>query len=48
VAAARELAGPLTAMSPGAYAASKQRIRSRALAWASPLVPAEMVGFPAR
>jgi enoyl-CoA hydratase len=48
VAAARELAAPLAALSAGAYAASKRRIRARALAWAAPLIPDEMVGFPAR
>jgi enoyl-CoA hydratase len=48
VAAARALAAPFAALNAGAYAASKQRIRSRALAWAAPLVPGEMVGFPAR
>ena len=48
VAKARELAGPLAALNGRAYATSKQRIRSRAVAWAAPLVPSEMVGFPGR
>jgi len=45
---AHEAAAGLAALSQPAYARSKRRIRSRALAWATPLIPEEMTGFPAR
>lgn len=47
VAAARERAASLAGIDGRAYAASKQRVRERAIAWAAPKIPAEMVGFPA-
>jgi enoyl-CoA hydratase len=45
VAAARERAAALAGLDPRAYATSKRRVRERALAWAGPKIPAEMVGF---
>jgi enoyl-CoA hydratase len=46
IARARDVATPLAALSQPAYAISKARMRQRGLAWAAPLVPKEMTGFP--
>jgi enoyl-CoA hydratase len=46
VATAHERATALTGLDGRAYAASKKRLRERALAWAAPKIPEEMVGGP--
>lgn len=48
IARAREAARALTALDRTAYAASKQRLRSRAAAWAEQHLEAEMRGLPLR
>jgi enoyl-CoA hydratase len=45
VATARERAAVLAGLDGRAYATSKKRLRARALAWATPKIPEEMVGF---
>ena len=45
---ARQAAAALTGLDRPAYAASKQRLRARAIAWAEPRVEAEMLGLPVR
>lgn len=45
VAAARERAAALAGLDGRAYAASKKRLRERALAWAEPKIVEEMVGW---
>ena len=48
VARARTAAAALTALDRTAYAMTKQRLRSRAVAWAEQHLEAEMVGLPIR
>src|SRR5262249_44821556 len=45
---AREAASALTALDRGAYAATKRRLRSRAVAWAEQHLEAEMAALPIR
>jgi enoyl-CoA hydratase len=45
---ARATALPLTGLDHASYAATKERLRSRAVAWASELIGAEMTGLPVR
>jgi len=47
LATARERAGGFRGLDGRAYATTKKRVRERALAWAAPKIPAEMVGFSA-
>lgn len=48
VATARERTTSLMALDTHAYATSKRRLRERAVAWATPKIPEEMVGFSRR
>jgi enoyl-CoA hydratase len=48
LAEARRAAAPLTTLGRAGYAATKQRLRARAVAWASELVDAEMTALPVR
>ncbi len=48
VARAREAAAALTALDRTAYATSKRRLRSRAVAWGEQHLAAEMLGLPLR
>jgi enoyl-CoA hydratase len=48
IARAREAAAALGALDRASYAATKQRTRSRAVAWAEHHLEAEMIGLPVR